>query len=245
MATILFVLLAAALAREVPAPAAVPANGDYVVLLHGMGRTKRSMWRMDHALKDQGYQVVNIGYPSTKEEMPALVAHLEKALQANCTNATAKSHFVTHSLGGILLRVYRAQHPDFPLGRVVMLSPPSDGSEVPDHLKKWKAYRLATGPIGQQLGTGPDSLPRQLGPIDFELGIITGDRSWNPLYSAMIDGKDDGKVAVSRAGVNGMRDFLVVHASHTWIMQRGKVITQVIHFLAHGTFRHPIPLASP
>jgi pimeloyl-ACP methyl ester carboxylesterase len=214
-------------------------TNDYAVLLHGLGRTRRSMRRMNKALRKQGYTVVNIGYPSTREEMPELVAFLDRALHRHCTNESARIHFVTHSLGGILTRAYLAKHPDCPVGRVVMLSPPSSGSEVADRLKDFWPYRLATGPMGQQIGTGEDSLPSRLPPISFELGIITGDRTWNPLYSAMVQGVDDGKVAVSRARAEGMRDFLVVHASHTWIMQRKQVIDQVVHFLANGTFRRP------
>src|SRR5436190_751136 len=97
-----------------------------------------------------------------------------------------------------------------------MLAPPNRGSELAERLRSNCLYRLATGPAGQQLGTRDSSLPRQLGPVDFGLGIIAGDRSLNPLFSSWIPGPDDGKVSV-RSTTLPDAELLVVHHSHTWI----------------------------
>jgi hypothetical protein len=93
------------------------------------------------------------------------------------------------------------------------------------------------GPSVEQLGTDTTSVPKQLGPVDFEVGIIAGNRTLNPLFSRMIPGADDGKVAVEKTKVEGMTDFLVVPYSHTYIMMTEDVIAQVIHFLGEGRFR--------
>jgi pimeloyl-ACP methyl ester carboxylesterase len=239
----LIVLLAVAAVSLVPGVVAVPEAGppgdapDYCVVLHGLGRTSLSMRRMARSLRSNGYDVVNIGYPSTRDDVAGLVERLSAELERHCTNDAARVHFVGHSLGGMLARCFLARNPEFPVGRVVMLSPPNRGSEVADKMREWWPYQAATGPMGQRLGTSSNDLPQQLPPVTYDVGIITGDRSLNPLYSAWVDGVDDGKVSIERARLPGMRDFLVVHASHTFIMRRREVIDQVMHFLKNGIFK--------
>lgn len=120
-----------------------------------------------------------------------------------------------------------------------MLSPPNKGSEVADTLRHTMFYRWATGPAGQQLGTDPDSLPNRLAPIDAEVGVISGRRSSDPWFSSLFRGENDGKVAVARARLDEMKDFLVVDAGHTFIMLRRDVMEQTYHFLCHGQFLDP------
>jgi hypothetical protein len=139
-------------------------------------------------------------------------------------------------MGGIVLRFYLEKHELVNLGRVVMLSPPNQGSELADWMAENPVLDRFLGPSAEQLGTGPESLPQRLGPVDFEVGIIAGDRTLNPLFSRVIPGADDGKVAVERTKVEGMADFLVVPHTHTYIMMRESVIAQVIHFIEHGDF---------
>jgi triacylglycerol lipase len=120
---------------------------------------------------------------------------------------------------------------------VVMLAPPNGGSELVDLLKHWPVYRRLNGPAGLQLGTDVDSVPNQLGPVrDVAVGIIAGDRSFNPLFSTIIPGRNDGKVSVERTRLAGMSDHLTVHSSHTWLMWRSGVISQVKSFLRTGAF---------
>jgi len=220
------------------AAAAVAARADgaeRVVLLHGMGRTPRSMARMERGLREAGFDVENLGYPSTSRGVEDLAREtLEPVFAAAGT--TQRVHFVTHSLGGILVRVYAAARQPAALGRVVMLAPPNEGSELADALASNILYRAATGPAGQQLGTGSNSVPLRIGPVEFELGVIAGSRTLNPLFSHIVPGLDDGKVSVDRARVEGMKDFLVVPSSHTWIMNDGEVIAQTVRFLREGRF---------
>ena len=93
------------------------------------------------------------------------------------------------------------------------------------------------GPAGGEMGTDADSTPNTLGPVNFECGIIAGDRSINWINSlAMIDGKDDGKVSVENTKVDGMKEHLVVHTTHTFMMRNNKVIEATLRFLQNGTF---------
>jgi triacylglycerol lipase len=212
---------------------------DLVVVLHGMGRTKISMSWLAGRLEQQGYDVLNFSYPSTRSSVTNSTAHLHQELQTRLPARAGRIHFVTHSLGGIVVRAYLKQHHPANLGRVVMLSPPNQGSEVVDKLRGNFLYRLITGPAGQELGTEKTSTPNALGEVNFTLGVITGDRSFNPLFSSWLSGPDDGKVSVQRAKVSGMADFLVVPHSHSFIMRSSTVARQVAHFLEHGRFNSP------
>jgi len=216
-----------------------------VVLLHGLNRSSRSMRTLAKALAGEGYRVVNIDYPSDRYTIEELGRRLGQALQRCCSPAPAAGfNFVTHSLGGIVVRAYAsmiqpAKNKKFPIARVVMLGPPNHGSELTDKLRNNPFYELLTGPAGQQLGTEPGSVPNRLGPVPFELGVIAGSASLNPLYSMLIPGPDDGKVAVSNARVAGLKDFIVVDASHSFLVNNATVIRQSLLFLRQGNFDHP------
>lgn len=213
-------------------------QGDYVVLLHGMGRTTRSMQKIEKLFLANGFQVVNVAYPSTREPIETLAnQYLGDALTTRCNQPGRKLHFVTHSLGGIVLAYYLQNHALSNRGRVVMLCPPNQGSEFADRWRNNAVYRFVTGPAGQQLGAAPSSLPNRLGAVTFELGVIAGDRTIDPLTSMLIPGADDGKVAVARTKVAGMKDFLVVHQTHTFIMRDHEVINQALFFINNGFFQ--------
>jgi len=212
------------------------AGSDYVILLHGLGRTPLSMKRIEWTLQKQNYRVINAGYPSTRVSIEdAADQWLGDVLKNQIADPAAKIHFVAHSLGGIVLRQYLTNHEIPNLGRVVMLAPPNHGSELADRLRNNCLYRLATGPAGQQLGMSESGIPSQLGPVDFELGVIAGDRSLNPLFSSWISGPDDGKVSVRSVRIPGA-DFLLVHKSHTWMAWSANVNSAISEFLRTGRF---------
>lgn len=231
-----------ALWAGMPAPASDAAGrsqaAETVVLLHGLGRTQRSMEPLEKALESAGYRVENLGYPSRHHTIGALADSLAAELDRCCADARTL-HFVTHSLGGILVRAWARGAGAERIGRVVMLSPPNQGSELVDQLPE-SLLRVVLGPASVQLGTDSGSVPVRLPPVDFELGIITGDATLNPLFSWWIPGEDDGKVAVEDAWVEGADDFLVVPYTHAFIMRRDQVAEQVVAFLKSGAFTaHP------
>jgi len=229
-------LLLSGVAGAAPAKPAAEIR-DTVVLLHGLARSSASMAGMARSLGRQGYAVVNLDYPSTRAPVETLVdTVLVPQMSALDLPLEGRVHFVTHSMGGILVRDYLRRHRQPQLGRVVMLAPPNRGSELVDRLGPLAPFRWINGPAGQQLGTGDDGLPQRLGAVDFELGVIAGTRSLNPLYSAWIDGEDDGKVSVARTRVDGMRDFLTVPHTHTFLMSAPAVQRQTLHFLRTGRF---------
>ena len=218
-----------------------PAFGaqEEVILLHGLCRTSRSMVSMQRALTDAGYKVRNVDYPSRTASIQKLADDVIGNVVADCQqDGATKIDFVTHSLGGILVRSYLARHAIPSLGRVVMLAPPNQGSEVVDKLGWLFLFKWINGPAGNELGTDPNSTPNKLGPANFPVGIIAGDRSINWINSRLIPGSDDGKVSVQRTKLAGMSDHLVIHATHPFVMKNREVIRQTIQFLRAGSFDH-------
>lgn len=224
--TLLFIIMAAVQ----PAPAQ-----DCVILLHGLARTDASMDKLAGRLRQEGFFPVNHDYPSTDFTIEELSNRVVREAHERCPER-ATVHFVGHSLGGILVRHFLRDNELENLGRVVMLGPPNQGSQVVDAIGSLPGFRLLNGPAGQQLGTGPNSIPNQLGPADFEVGIIAGTRSINLILSTLLPNPDDGKVSVESTKLKGMTDHITVPVSHPFLMRSDEVIEQTIHFLRYGYF---------
>jgi len=211
-----------------------------VVLLHGLARSDSSFKKMEKSLQSEGYTICNVSYPSTKHPIEKLVSNFVLPEIKKCLKGENKTvNFVTHSMGGIIVRYIATQEHPFKIGRVVMLSPPNKGSEVVDTLGGLWLFRAINGPAGLQLSTSNESMPNALGEPDFELGIITGNKSINLILSSMIDGVDDGKVSIESAKLEGMKDFLVIEATHPFIMKNNVAIEQTKYFLKNARFKHP------
>ena len=195
---------------------------ECVVLLHGLGRTQLSMMLLEHSLEKAGYTVWNEGYASRSATVEALAPVVGEAIEACRAHRPAKIHFVTHSLGGILVRAHFRDHAVPDAGRVVMLAPPNHGSAIVDASRGSRWFRWFTGPAGQQLGTAADSLPNTLPPLPLEVGIIAG--------------RYDGKVSVESTALTEMKERLIVDSAHTFIMNSPEVIRQVKAFLRYGAF---------
>lgn len=210
---------------------------DCVILLHGLGRTSNSLSDLENRLRNAGFDTANIDYPSRDQAVEQLAGSaVRRGIESCETTSPERIHFVTHSLGGILVRVYFSQENHPKLGRVVMLAPPNGGSEIVDSFGELPGFTAITGPAGQELGTDDTGIPSNLGPVRFELGVIAGDQSLNPIYSYIIPGEDDGKVSVANTRVQGMSQHVVLPVTHTWMMGNEEVIEQVVHFIQTGNF---------
>jgi pimeloyl-ACP methyl ester carboxylesterase len=196
------------------------------------------MARMDRALRAAGYETLNLDYPSRRMGLEELAVAIHPAVSAFAETAPGPVHFVTHSMGGLLARLYLARFRPRRLGRVVMLAPPNQGSEIADLLERTWLYRTVYGPAGAQLGTRrADALAEALGPVDYPVGIIAGDRSIDPLCWVLIPGPNDGKVGVARTRLEGSADHVTLHTTHPTILLNREAIAETLTFLETGRFR--------
>lgn len=210
---------------------------DGVVLLHGISRTARSFRKMQAALERKGYATLNLDYESRRKALDALAEDIHPAIELFSGGIGGSVHFVCHSMGGLLARVYLAKYRPRHLGRVVMLGTPNGGSEIADSLKNLAIYRAFFGPAGQQLVTRRDAaLNAMLSAIDYPVGIIAGDRSIYPISSVMLPRPHDGRVSVTNTRLDGMADHIVVRTTHPWLVRNGEAIEQTVAFLRWGRF---------
>jgi triacylglycerol esterase/lipase EstA (alpha/beta hydrolase family) len=192
---------------------------------------------MQAAIEAKGYATLNLGYASRSKALQALAEEIHPAIERFAASIEGSVHFVCHSMGGLLARVYLARNRPKRLGRVVMLGTPNGGSEIADRLKNFLPYRAFFGPAGQQLGTQRDAdidalLPR----IDYPVGIIAGNRSIYPITSAFLPKPHDGRVSVENTRLDGMADHIVIGAAHPWLVRNAEAIEQTIAFLKGGQF---------
>jgi pimeloyl-ACP methyl ester carboxylesterase len=235
--------------KKLGLPEKQPKNGEVVVLLHGALRRGSSMKLLSKYLEHQGYETLSISYPSNQQTFEELAVYLDEQLKVSDQfNKATKVHFVTHSMGGIVTRYFLGKNAPAHLGRVVMMGPPNQGSEFADFMSEQQRLKpyfdKIFGPSGAQMKTEHDH--SAAGKITYDVGVIAGCISINPLAPWVLDGAHDGIVPVERTKLDGMRDHIVVRATHTMMMYNPKVWQQVGSFLKNGAFDHkPNPNPAP
>ena len=218
------------------------ARADCVALLHGLARTEASLLVMAKALERQGHLVVNQGDASTGA--PIAVEATEMAMAVALCPAGERLHFVTHSLGGILLRVWLQDQRPAVVGRAVRQGPLNQGWELVDELGEIGAFEGINGPAGLELGIAASSVPLSLPPVDFGPGVVADTLSLNPATSALIPGPDAGKVSVAATRIKGMAARLELPMTHTFMMMNPPVVAQTIVFLRGGAFAADLSLGA-
>lgn len=209
---------------------------DGVIILHGIFRTHRSMRKLANFLEVNGFEVLNLGYPSTKHSIEAIADAIHARINAFAGSIPGKVHFVGYSMGGLVIRAYLHRYKPLNLGRVVLIGTPNQGSEVADFLQNRKLYRMLYGPAGQQLITDQSSFAHHFGAIDYEVGVIAGNRPLDLISSRIIGKENDGKVSIESTRLMGMKDHVVVPSSHTFFPSNREMLFQTLIFLQHGNF---------
>lgn len=215
-------------------------NGnDYIVLIHGLMNSSRRMGKFEAYFSQKGFQVLNIDYPSNKYPIETLSdQYLKPVVEAIPLNPGQKVHFITHSMGGLLLRYYLSTHSFDQVGHVVMISPPNHGSEWADLLLKSKSARKVAGPAAFELRTRDNDFFKKLGPIQFKLGIIAGKKSYGKHADRYLPGEDDGMVTVKSMKLKGMLDFIVLNEHHRGLTWNQEAMLQSYAFIQNSRFHH-------
>lgn len=213
------------------------AQGDTVVLLHGILRTHHHMNRLASALRKDDYIVLNLDYPSRKKNIEDIVEHVFREIEEKAS-PDKPIHLVGFSLGALIIRGLIKQYPELSYGRLVLLAPPNEGSEVADYWKDSLLFQKVFGPAGQQLVTDQEEFKHLLidSLEDFEAGIIAGNRTVDPFSSGMLPGPNDGKVTIESTHLAGVQEHIVVSATHMFFPKNRTVIDNTRHFLATGKF---------
>jgi esterase/lipase len=212
-------------------------NGDYVVILHGIARSNKHMKSLAKLLAKAGFDVINLSYPSTSYKIEELTDLINLEISSK-VKENKTINFVGYSMGGLMVRALIHKYKYNNLGKVVQLAPPNGGSEVADFVKNFLPYKKIFGPAGQQLVTDQSAVKHLFGEVNYELGIIAGNASIDPISSAIISGENDGKVAVERTKLEGMQDHIVVRASHTLFPSNKEAQRQTLYFIKNGKFEH-------
>ena len=178
-------------------------------------------------LNDRGFETLNLPYPSFRQPMDEIVDHVAREIGSS----SKRTHFVTHSMGGIVLRCLAKRHPELVTGKVVMLAPPNQGSEIIDWLEESPLGRLSLGPGGMSLST--TRVPREVPPFEGEhdVSVIMGSKNLMPAFDFLLEGENDGVVTVAGGWVGGVKRLELVDADHTFIMGEKAVLERVAELL--------------
>jgi hypothetical protein len=214
-------------------------NGDYVIVLHGIVKSSHHMKSLARYIKRGGFEVININYPSNKYKIEELVEIINQEISSRAIE-DKKIHFVGYSMGALLIRALIHKYRYKNLGRVVQLATPNHGSEIEDLTKNLWLYKKIFGPAGQQLVTDQKIFEHLFGQVNYELGIIAGNATLDPIFSIIIPGPDDGRVGVEKTKLEGMKDHIIIKVSHSFFPYSTKVRKQTLHFLTHGNFLHQL-----
>lgn len=213
-----------------PSPPSVGPDPQTVVLLHGMGRTRLSLWVLEKRLQRAGYVTLNFPYSARGTTLDELSDSLRQFVDDNVT--TPRYHFVAHSLGNIIIRngFKKSYRPG--LGRLVMLAPPNHPADLAKRLKDNPVYAWLNEDSGQKLAS--EEFYRTLPTPPVQFGVIAGDRG----QSLTFDEPNDGVVTVAGTKLEGMKDWVLLHHTHTFMMNSGDTAEQCVHFLQRGVFSH-------
>ncbi len=209
---------------------------ETVILVHGFLGSSNDMADLQTAFDEAGYETITPDFATRVGSIETLANHVFGNALLEAKDAQT-IHIVTHSMGGLLARSYLENHDIPKLERMVMLAPPNHGSEVAGELSQYSIYRQFSGPAGVELGA-LNLTPEKVG--DYELGIIAGTASVNPIFSPILPGPDDGYVALESTPLKGMNDFITVPTSHGFITKNESSIAETLYFVENGAFDHDL-----
>ncbi len=212
-----------------------PPGKHLVLLVHGILRSTGTFSALEKALIGAGYDAVAISYPSSRGTIEEHAEGLARLLDRQ--EGTATVSFVTHSMGGLVVRHLLSRDGEWKrrieVHRIVLIAPPNRGSAIARLLEDIRAYRWIFGEAGQQLT--PVEVSRAPG-LEHPFAIIAGGKGDGRGFNPLLPGDDDGTVGLAETSLEGAADFLVVPEIHALISNHQETIRATINFLKHGRF---------
>lgn len=217
--------------------AEMTASGENVILVHGILRGSSSMNKIRRGLSHQGFIVTDFGYSAKDGSIDEISARLHKEA---CKIGKGKIHFVTHSLGGIIVRYYISKYKPNNIGRVVMIAPPNSCSVFAAKLSNLPLYESILGRPGREIAHGEDCIVKDLPEPDFEFGIIAGGTGFKMGFNPFLKGDNDGTVLLNETKMSGMSDFMQIRGQHSLLLFSKEVVFGSINFIKNGKFQKKI-----
>lgn len=216
---------------------ALKAHDCSVVCLHGFFRSYKCMLPIANTLKNEGVDVYLWDYPSRKKTIEKHAEGLVEVLQLIAKEKPGQPiHFVTHSLGGIIVRC-ATNHPDCPqeakIGKAILLAPPNKGAKLARNLQGCPLIKCLFGKrAGTQLLTFTEAEMADLGPFPqtMEVMVIAGDKC-NRFLRPWVKEPSDGKVTVEETRLQTPHTHHTLKVSHSWIMTSRESINLTRDFL--------------
>lgn len=215
----------------------VSSSGEMIILLHGALKSAFSMKRLENMFADHGYQTLNWDYDSRNYAVEENAAKLDSIIKAR-NYEQYKLNFVTHSMGGIIVRYYLDKYTPSKLGRFVMIAPPNQGSLIANELQKFPPFRWLYKKNVDYLTTGSEAFAPNAGIPPMEFGIIAGGTGGKYGFNWYLPGDDDGTLSVEQTKLQGASDFILLPYIHATIMIQDRTLQQTLNFIQEGHFEH-------
>ena len=204
-----------------------------VILVHGLWMAAPVCAPLAWRLRARGYDVACFSYRSVRHPLEESGARLRAFIHAQ---RSRRPHLVGHSLGGLVVLRALAQHPDLPVGRVILLGSPATGSAAVDQLLSSTRGRVLVGAAlpDWKREWGEDVARR------YEVAAIAGTRRMGiGMLVVRLDGVNDGVVRVEETRLRGLKDHLLLPVTHSQMLVSGRVAAQIDAFLGGGRFLRP------
>ena len=214
-----------------------------IILLHGIGRSPRTMAKLATTFKLLNYRVFNPGYNSYLDSYQEILTSLQNRIN-DWIEKDAVVHFVGHSFGGILIRglLSHNQNHNWHLGRCVMLGTPNQGTQSAKFMLSHWLIKYFVPKVTADLVPASQFL-KALPEPEIETGIIAGSvnfsivipNSW--FYKKATDNAPgDGIVELINTQCKVMADYRVMPLQHSFMTNDKSLIMQVVHFIEFGKF---------
>ncbi|MDV7341743.1 hypothetical protein RYZ26_19235 [Terasakiella sp. A23] len=201
-----------------------------VILVHGLCRTKGAFYKMRKMLQEKGFSVQAINYPSTQQSTDKFVEQLNNLLSS--LRGIAKVSFVTHSLGGIIVRKALSEKRDWmeklDIGDVIQIAPPNRGARIANSFKDISLFQWGAGPAGTELANGFDiDVPKTCANFHVIAGGTGTKRGFNPFLGC----DNDGLVAIEETALTFPHAQHQFHAPHTLLINNPETLALVNHVI--------------